>query len=392
MLDVPAIKSLQLRNLLSFGGTSTSLRLQPLNVLIGPNASGKSNFIEALGLLQQAPRELAVPVREGGGIQDWLWKGGGGSTPIASIEAVVAYRRDRPDLRYRLSFTSVGQRLEVTDERIENAKPDPGHSRPYFYFSYEQGRPMLNVAGVRRELRREDIDPQQSVLSQRKDPDSYPEVTHIGRLFESFRLYREWNFGRYTPPRIPQPADLPNDLLSEDARNLGLVLNYLRQDASVRRSLLTNLKKFAQDAEDIDVSVKGGTVQVFLHEKSATIPATRLSDGTLRWISLLAILLHPSPPPVVCIEEPELGLHPDLMPRLAELLRDASQRMQLVVTTHSDTLVDALTEWPDSVVVCEKVNGATEMKRLDPAELKVWLEKYSLGQLWRKGEVGGNPN
>lgn len=183
---------------------------------------------------------------------------------------------------------------------------------------------------------------------------------------------------------------MPNDFLSEDARNLGLVLNYLRQDTSVKRTLLTNLRKFAQDAEDIDVSIRGGTVQVFLQERNAVIPATRLSDGTLRWISLLAILLHPSPPPLVCIEEPELGLHPDLMPRIVELLRDASQRTQLIVTTHSDTLVDALTQWPDSVIVCEKISGATQSKRLDRDSLKVWLEKYTLGQLWRKGEIGGN--
>lgn len=121
MAEVPVIKSLDLRNLLSFGGESTPLQLQSLNVLIGPNASGKSNLIEAFGLLQQAPRELTLPVREGGGIHDWLWKGAG-STPTATLEAVVAYPKGHKDLRYRPSFTAVGQRLEVTDERIENAK------------------------------------------------------------------------------------------------------------------------------------------------------------------------------------------------------------------------------------------------------------------------------
>jgi predicted ATPase len=110
----------------------------------------------------------------------------------------------------------------------------------------------------------------------------------------------------------------------------------------------------------------------------------------LRWISLLAILLDPQPPPLVCIEEPELGLHPDLLPKLADLLREASQRMQLVITTHSDVLVDALTDTPESVIVCEKENGATTMRRLDRKDLSKWLEKYSLGQLWRSGQVGGN--
>ena len=120
------------------------------------------------------------------------------------------------------------------------------------------------------------------------------------------------------------------------------------------------------------------------------IPATRLSDGTLRYLCLLAILLHPDPPPLIAIEEPELGLHPDIIPQLAKLLVAASERTQLVVTTHSDVLVDALTSQPESVIVCEKVDGESQFRRLDADQLKEWLEKYTLGQLWSMGEIGGN--
>ena len=119
------------------------------------------------------------------------------------------------------------------------------------------------------------------------------------------------------------------------------------------------------------------------------MPATRLSDGTLRYLALLAILCHPKPPPLICIEEPELGLHPDILPHLAQVLREASERMQLIVTTHSDILVDALTETPEVIVVCEKHEGATRLKRLDRDELHPWLEKYRLGELWTRGELGG---
>ena len=115
-----------------------------------------------------------------------------------------------------------------------------------------------------------------------------------------------------------------------------------------------------------------------------------MSDGTLRYLCLLAILCHPNPPPLVCLEEPELGLHPDILPKLADLLREASERCQLIVTTHSDTLVDALTDTPESVVICEKESGQTRMKRLDKEELSHWLEKYRLGELWSSGEIGGN--
>jgi predicted ATPase len=91
----------------------------------------------------------------------------------------------------------------------------------------------------------------------------------------------------------------------------------------------------------------------------------------------------------VCIEEPELGLHPDVLPGLADLLRAASERTQLVVTTHSDMLVDAMTETPESVLVCEKHDRCTHVRRLDAGKLAGWLDKYRLGELWTSGELGG---
>jgi predicted ATPase len=106
---------------------------------------------------------------------------------------------------------------------------------------------------------------------------------------------------------------------------------------------------------------------------------------------LLTILCHPSPPPLVCIEDPEIGLHPDILPRLARLLLAASERTQLVVTTHSDVLVSALSEVPEAVVVCERDDSGTRLRHLDPESLDEWLENYTLGELWRMGEVGGNP-
>src|SRR5205085_8350333 len=126
----------------------------------------------------------------------------------------------------------------------------------------------------------------------------------------------------------------------------------------------------------------GGSVQIFFHEGDYSIPATRLSDGTLRYLCLLAILQDPEPPPLICIEEPELGLHPDILPKLADLLRDASERTQLIVTTHSDILVDALTETPEVIKVCEKHGGQTVIQGLDSENLSEWLQKYRLGELW----------
>lgn len=387
------LKSLKLINFLGFGKAFDGLELQRLNVIIGPNGSGKSNFIEAIDLIRSTPStseksSLLAAIRDGGGVRDWLWKGAV-KTPQASIDAVFDSPKGAADLRYIISFSEVGQRFEIQNERVENERPDAGHDSPYFYYRFQNGQAVLNVRGDERRLQREDIDPTASILSQRRDPDQYPELTYLGDMFGKIRLYREWNFGRYTAPRLPQKADLPNDVLEADASNLGLVLNRLRREPGVKKKLLDALCALYDGIDDFDVQIEGGTVQVFLQEGRYIVPATRLSDGTLRYLCLLAVLCHPRPGPLVCIEEPELGLHPDVLPTLANLLKEASERTQLIVTTHSDVLVDALSDQPDSVVVAERTNTGTTLARLDPDRLKPWLEKYRLGQLWTRGEIGG---
>ncbi len=202
-------------------------------------------------------------------------------------------------------------------------------------------------------------------------------------------MYREWTFGPNTVFRVPQRADMRNDRLEEDFSNLGLFLNRMRRHPEAKKSILGYLRDIYEGVDDFDVSVEGGTVQVFFTEGRFTIPATRLSDGTLRYLCLLAILCDPTPPPLICIEEPELGLHPDILPKVADLLVEASTRTQLIVTTHSDILVDAMTERPEVVLVCEKHEGQTQIKRLSSDDLAVWLEKYRLGELWTRGELGG---
>lgn len=381
------ISAIKLNNFLSFG-ESEIIPLGPLNVIIGPNGSGKSNLLESIELLRSAPEQLLKPIREGGGVSDWLWKGAEG-TPVASVDVLIAGLKTSHNLRYRLAFTAVAQRFEIVDEQIENEKPDEGHPQPYFYYHFNAGRPTLNVKGTKRALQQESIDLEKSILSQRRDPDQYPEITYLAENLSRIRLYREWSFGRYTAPRLPQRADLPNDMLEPDASNLGLVLNRLRRDPVVKQRLLGALRALYDGIDDYDVQIEGGTVQVFFHEGRFTVPATRLSDGTLRYLCLLAILCHPNPPPLICIEEPELGLHPDVLPTLAELLKEASTRTQLIVTTHSDVLVDAMSDQPEAVLVAEKHAAGTVLTRLNPEALRPWLEKYRLGQLWTRGEIGG---
>ena len=228
----------------------------------------------------------------------------------------------------------------------------------------------------------------QSMLAQLRNPFRTPPMS---RIFGSIQTFREWTFGRHTHLRQPQRADLPEDYLLPDASNLALILLQIEHaDGRVFNQLL---KRFLPRFDRMSTLVSGNTVQFFLHDSGLSTPisAARLSDGTLRFIAMLATFLTPTPPPLVCIEEPELGLHPDALGIIADLLVDASKRMQVVVTTHSDALVSALTNQPDSIVACEKANLNTTLRRLDPERLRHWLQEYQLGDLWRMGEIGANP-
>ncbi len=388
------IHRVRLKNLLSFGPKGIELELKPLNVLIGPNGSGKSNFLEMMGFLQAVPGDLPGMIRESGGFADWIWHGesNGSST---EVEVVVAAPSARKPLRYHLLFDTGSDRLDVIDERLEDTPSQPG-TKPCVY---------LHSDGKKATARRSDLggragpaDTQVGLgtlyrpalpLPDFKDPGRYPELTCMANGLAGISLYRQWSFGRHSPARSTQKPDLPNNVLVEKSQNLGLVLNRLMQDHEVKQRLVKALGDLYEGVSDFRVNIERDTVQVFLQEGKVAVPATRLSDGTLRYLCLLVILCHPDPPPLVCIEEPELGLHPDILPGLADLLRDASERCQLIVTTHSDVLVDALSDTPESIVVCEKHEGQTTLRRLDKEKLACWLERYSLGELWMRGGLEG---
>ena len=184
-------------------------------------------------------------------------------------------------------------------------------------------------------------------------------------------------------------ADVRTDSLSEEFDNLPARVATLLGEPAIKGEFLRYIRDLAPGFDDLAVVPEGGQLKLYLVEGQRSIPAHRLSDGTLRYICLLAILLGAGSAPLVIIEEPELGLHPDMLPILRDLMVTASARTQLIVTTHSTQLVDAMTDHAESVLVCEKAGGLSRISRLTQHEVDQWREHGGLGSLWMSGHFAG---
>ncbi len=393
------IQSLRLNNFLSFGNHTQELELQPLNVLIGANASGKSNVIEAFRLLNSLPEDVGRPIREGGGISEYGWKGAL-STPVFEIGVTLCKRTDDCALTYSIAMTDRNSVMRVVNESIEPVitKDTFPVTPEFFYRLLNNGLGALYLKSVKTHSEGESISylPQEvpvntslSILSQRKDPTGLPEITYLQDTLSSINFYTGWDSARYGALRYRQKADLPATTLLEDGSNLGLVL--INLPSVVRQAITERLKAVLPSVEEIFPKLEGGTVPLYIREKgfSQPIPASRLSEGTLRYLCLLTLLLDPTPPPIICLEEPEAGLHPHVVSQIAELLIAAKERTQLIVTTHSDALISGLTDCPEAIIICERDDDGTKLRRLDPEQIKPWLDRYAIGDLWRMGEIGG---
>ena len=374
------IHSIRLRNFLSYGEKSEAIELLPLNVLIGTNASGKSNILGALSLLRSLPGDFQGAIQEGGGPSEWIWKGDQGKGP-AEIEVKAHYEKGKASLSYRIAFEPQSlpdnKKSKIVQEILTKTTFD---GKTIFCFDLEaEGR-------IKLEKREGAISWDSPVLAGGLTPES----GFLKIQFQLIRLYRDWNIGRRLITREPQSMTLPGDFLSEDMNNLALILNNLL-GSGTEKALRDKFGLFYEGIERIQTKAHLGKVHISIYEKglSQPISATRLSDGMLHYLCLLALLLHPEPPPLIAIEEPEIGMHPDMIRVIAELLIEASQRTQIIVTTHSDLLVSCLDEQPESVLVCERTESGSELRRLEKKKMKAWLKKYSLGEMWLMGELGG---
>jgi hypothetical protein len=231
-------------------------------------------------------------------------------------------------------------------------------------------------------------------IFQVKDLYRYPIPYAMLKQFQEWTLYRDINVGPEAPVRLPALLR-PTTRLSANGANLSAVLHTFKErQRGTWEEILESLHTAYPEFRDIRIPGEGGDGKVVLrwfelpYEKEG-VSANFLSDGTLKFLCLIAILKSPDPPALICIDEPELGLHPDWIKLVAELMQSAAARTQLIVATHSPQIVAKLD--PEQVIVTEKENGETHLRRLQRGELEKWLKEFNLSDLWLAGHFGGRP-
>ncbi len=397
------IKRIELKNFLSFGPDSPAVELGPLNVLIGPNGSGKSNLVNALSFLHRLPEGLEHARTVLGDPSTVVWSGKGSEFALTvdlcshTIESSPKYqigiRVGGGGQYWLLRELIVGQTHldEKTGVFLEEPREVVYYNGNGTVATIRDAAASETQAANRRVDTEDKFRVEETILAQRAYPTEYPLIHYVADSFKFTSAFRSWPFGWDSQARNAQTTSQPANRVDEDWRNYQLVLNRICGEPKVKARVLHFLDALAPGLRDIGFDTLGGAGTLRVTEGDRNVTMDRLSDGTVRVLAMLAVFCHPKPPPLIIFEEPEMGLHPDMIPTLADLLREASERTQVVVTTHSDILVDCFTATPKVVLVCEKRNGQTHIQQARPSTIpmKKGGAPLSLGVQWIRGSIGG---
>ena len=381
-LNSSFFQRIRAKNLLSFGPDGIDLELAPLNVLIGPNGSGKSNLLDAINLLIVSPDLRGDFIGNQGTVSDWIWRGVDADGAVLEAEVLepgselgFAHRVEFAEASGSFTFEESIEAIDPTNDNLSGVLRDDGES-------------FASVALSRsREPRHKSGGHVQSDNSMRNSPSTVTAIESLYKRYENVRFYRDLNdvarsmFGCSDPCK-PGP-------LQGGFADIRESLDRLMQFPDTRRKLYDRMSDLVDPVVDINLRVDRESVGLGLVEGGFETPASRISLSFWRYLCLVAILLDPDPPPFIAIEEPDLGIHPDLLFKLADMLVDTSSRTQIVVTTHSSEIVDAMTDRPEVIVAFDYRNGRYTAERLDPSHVAQWLESESLSSLWASGRLGG---
>lgn len=386
-----------------------SLELGRINLFIGPNASGKSNLIDSFRLLSEAARgSLYDAVNSRSGFQSLAWAGAPLGPPHQTGRASIArprtiswqlrfrnegfFTEEEGPVAYHLSLTELRSTFQVAESlRLLSAiAPQSGE-----VLNREQSGAFVMRDPKGLETQGGMPNAHELAFMTYSDPDRFKTLFNLRLELDNLRSYRHFDTSINAP--IRQAQTLTTDAtLMEGGQNLSVVLYNLRESSSdYFRDLIDTLRVTSPQFKALNFPTPGPAGKIILawSEKGfeRQFFANELSDGTLSLLCLLAVCFTPNPPAIVCIEEPEIGLHPRLLKVIGELLQELSTRTQVIVTTHSPHLVDQF-NYEDVNIVERTSSGATTIMKLGSRQdLGTWLKDFSLGGLWMMGELGGQP-
>jgi len=345
------------------------LKLGAINVVIGPNGSGKSNFIGLFDFLHE--------IREGR-LQDYVIKAGGADRVLHFGSKVTK------ELYIEISFRDERNRYSIDLKPTDADELVPSSEKVFFWDKTKYSQPYCEViARVGKE----------AGISEKRPSNV---GSYVREHLDSWRLYHFHDTSSTSP--MKKTADInDNRYLRPDGSNLAAFLYYLQVKHETSYGLIRRtvqlMAPFFDDFLLGPQKLNPDKIRLEWRHKGsdAYFDAASLSDGTLRFISLATLLLQPESyrPSVILVDEPELGLHPYAITLLASLIKQASVKTQVIISTQSPFLLDHFQ--PEDILVANRVDGGTQLTRLDPLGLESWLQDYSLGQLWEKNELGGRP-
>ena len=371
-----------------------------LNVVIGPNGSGKSNLLRTLELLSIAARGgLGIYVKAEGGIEPLMWDGRAASIRLrCKLSPADAWRDpERDSYTYDLSLGRLGvsSAYRIESEVLGNFHQVEMRTRQEPFKLLERDpRHAVVFDSEQKELvaHQDSVPEEETLLSLGAGPFTANRLIATHQLHMArWGIYQSFHTDRDAPIRASAVSRLETSL-NPDGQNLISVLHTLYStNRDFKDEVNTAMRTAFSDDFDEIVFPPAADQRIQLRLRWRSLQreqsAADLSDGTLRFLFLLAALANPTPPPLIAIDEPETGLHPSMLPIVAEYARDAASRTQVILTTHSPDLLDAFGAESPTTTVVEWKDGQTVLRVLSGDHLKFWLKKYTLGELYRSNEL-----
>ena len=398
------IKSVYFKNFFSI--REAKVELNQLNVLVGINGVGKSNFIKAFQILKATITEGALSeliLNKWGGFDAMMFYGTKESAEMDNDTVELEYQFDedisrfgyhfREPVYYRISFKKVGSSQNFSvQESLHTKNADGSRNYQYLFVCNGKGFAREGLSADQHTVKYQLNTTSDSLLNQLVDKDRYFQIYTIREAIKDVIVYSYFDTTANSAIRKPM---LPTGSirLSPDGSNLPQILNRIKINSKQTfYPLITKaLNNVNPSYRGIDFDFIGSNIELLLDEDKLekSIHVTHISDGTLRYLCLLSIVFNPNRGSLVCIDEPEVGLHPDMIGEFINSLKDESDKTQFIISTHSEHLLD---EVPVSdILVFEKdSDNATSFNVFRDAEFVEWARQYTSGHLWRNGDLGGN--